>query len=87
MRTGRAFILQTRLPDPAGAELPVVVVRSAGGHLLLSGVGPGLLEQLQKTHRVDLRDAVTVVPAPETILESTQKALDDGEVWLAGGAA
>jgi sulfate permease, SulP family len=70
--------LQTRLPDPAGSELPVVVLRlrgrttrarprssssptyagrlrSAGGHLFLSGVEPELLEQLQKSHRVDLR--------------------------------
>lgn len=49
MRHGRAFTLQTRLPDPAGAELPVVVLRSAGGHLLPTGVGLDLLEQLQKT--------------------------------------
>lgn len=100
-----ARTLQTRLPDAAGAELPVVVLRlrgrttlgatafivladyaerlrSADGHLFLSGVEPDLLEQLQKTHRVDLRDAVTVVPVSDTILESTQKALDDAEAWL-----
>lgn len=101
-----ARTLQTRLPDPAGSELPVVVLRlrgrtklgatafivladyaeqlrSDGGHLFLSGVGPDLLEQLRHTHRVDLRDAVTVIPASETILESTQKAYDDAEEWLA----
>ena len=55
----------------------------AGGHLFLSGVGPDLLEQLRHTHRVDLRDAVTVIPASETILESTQQAYDDAEEWLA----
>jgi len=59
------------------------LLRSGGGHLFLSGVGPDLLEQLQHTHRVDLRDAVTVVPASETILDSTQKAYDDAEAWLA----
>jgi SulP family sulfate permease len=58
-------------------------LRSDGGHLFLSGVGPDLLEQLRHTHRVDLRDAVTVVPASDTILESTQKAYDDAEEWLA----
>jgi SulP family sulfate permease len=101
-----ARTLQSRLPDPAGAELPVVVLRlrgrttlgatafivladyaerlrSAGGHLFLSGVAPKLIEQLQSTHRVDLRDAVTVVPASETILDSTQKAIDDAKAWLA----
>jgi sulfate permease, SulP family len=101
-----ARTLQTRLPDPAGSELPVVVLRlrgrttlgatafivladyaerlrSAGGHLFLSGVEPDLLAQLHKTHRVDLRDAVTVVPASDTILESTQQAYDDATAWLA----
>ena len=58
-------------------------LHSDGGHLFLSGVGPDLLEQLRHTHRVDLRDAVTVIPASETILESTQKAYDDAEEWLA----
>ena len=58
-------------------------LHSDGGHLFLSRVGPDLLEQLRHTHRVDLRDAVTVIPASETILESTQKAYDDAEEWLA----
>ena len=104
-----ARTLQALLPDPAGAELPVVVLRlrgrttlgatafivladyaerlrSAGGHLFLSGVEPDLLDQLRRSHRVDLRDAVTVVPASETILESTQQAYDDAEAWLAAHA-
>ena len=58
-------------------------LRAAGGHLFLSGVQPGLHKQLQDTHRVDLQDAVTVIPASDTILESTQQALDDAEAWLA----
>ncbi|MFZ0379280.1 MAG: SulP family inorganic anion transporter, partial [Solirubrobacteraceae bacterium] len=49
----------------------------------LSGVGRDLLEQLRHTHRVNLRDAVTVSPAAETILESTHKACDEPEEWLA----
>jgi hypothetical protein len=40
-------------------------IRAAGGHLFLSGVGPDLLEQLQHAHRVDLQDAMTVVPASD----------------------
>ena len=101
-----ARTLQARLPDPAGSELPVVVLRLrgrstlgatafivladyaeqlrlAGGHLFLSGVEADLLDQLRRSHRVDLQDAVTVVPASETILKSTQRAYDDGEAWLA----
>jgi hypothetical protein len=42
---------------------------------------------LQKSQRVDLRDAVTVVPASETMLESTQKAVNDADAWLAVRAA
>lgn len=49
----------------------------------LSGLGPDVLEQLRHTHRVDLRDAVTVSPASETIVESTHKACDEPEEWLA----
>ena len=61
-------------------------LRSAGGHLFLSGVEPDLLDQLRRSHRLDLRDAVTVVPAADTILESTQQAYDDAEAWLAAHA-
>jgi SulP family sulfate permease len=104
-----ARTLQARLPDPAAAEQPAVVlrlrgrtslgatglivladyaerIRSADGHLFLSGVNPDLVEQLRHTHRVDLRDTVTIVPAHETILASTRKAYDDAEAWLADRA-
>jgi sulfate permease, SulP family len=101
-----ARTLQTRLPDPAGSERPMVVLRlrgrttlgatafivladyaerisAAGGHLYLSGVQPDLSEQLRSTHRVDLHDDVTVIPASHRILESTQKALDNAQTRLA----
>ena len=51
------------------------------------GVQPELHKQLQDTHRVDLQDAVTVIPASDTILQSTQQALDEAEAWLAGHTA
>ena len=60
------------------------LLRAHRGHLFLSGVGSDLLEQLQQTHRVDLRDSVTVVPASATILQSTHKAYDAADEWLAG---
>jgi sulfate permease, SulP family len=58
-------------------------LRAAGGHLFLSGVQPDLHKQLQDAHRVDLQDAVTVIPASDSIMESTQQALDDAQAWLA----
>ena len=54
--------------------------------MYLSGVTFELAEQLRATHRVDLEDAVTVIPATETILESTQTAVEAAEVWLASHA-
>jgi hypothetical protein len=54
--------------------------------MYLSGVTVELAEQLRDTHRVDVADAVTVIPATETILESTQKAIDEAEAWLAAHA-
>jgi hypothetical protein len=56
---------------------------SAGGHLFLSGVNAHLLEQLRKTHRVNLDATVTVIPASETILQSTLTAHEKAENWLA----
>jgi SulP family sulfate permease len=105
-----ARTLETRLPDPAGSETPMVVLRlrgrptlgatafivladyaerigAAGGHLYLSGVQPDLSQQLRSTHRIDLHDAVTVIPASDTILQSTQKAFDDAQARLAARAA
>jgi MFS superfamily sulfate permease-like transporter len=60
-------------------------LHTAGGRLFLSGVEPDLLKQLQKGHRVDLQDTVTVVPASDTILESTQTDLD-GRRGVAGSS-
>lgn len=105
-----ARTLQSRLPDPTGAEQPVVVLRlrgrttlgatafivladyaeqlrSAQGHLFLSGVNDELEHQLRQTQRVDLKDAVTLVPAASTVLQSTQDACQLAEEWLASRSA
>jgi SulP family sulfate permease len=58
-------------------------VRAAGGHVFLSGVGPQLAEGLVRTHRVDLEDAVTVIPASATVHESTRAAYAAARTWLA----
>jgi sulfate permease, SulP family len=86
-------VLRLRGRTTLGATAFIVIadyaeqLRAAGGHLFLSGVQPDLHQQLQDTHRVDLQDAVTVIPASDTILESTQTALDEAEAWLGGRAA
>jgi sulfate permease, SulP family len=54
-----------------------------GGHLFLSGVNTQLLEQLRRTRRVNLDSTVTVIPASETILQSTLTAHEEAENWLA----
>ena len=83
------MVLRLRGRSALGATAFIVLadysekVRAAGGHLFLSGVSADLVEQLQQTHRVDLRDAVTMVPATPTVLQSSQKAYDDAEAWLA----
>ena len=81
-------VLRLRGRTTLGATAFIVIadyaeqLRAAGGHLFLSGVQPDLHQQLQDSHRVDLQDAVTVIPASDTILESTQTALDEAEAWL-----
>lgn len=82
-------VLRLRGRTTLGATAFVVLADYAellhddGGHLFLSGVGPDLLEQLQHTQRTGLQDAVTVIPATNTILESTQNAYDHAKAWLA----
>ena len=82
-------VLRLRGRTALGATALIVLaeyaqrLRSTGGHLFLSGVEPDLIDQLRRSHRVDLRDAVTVVPASKTILKSTQQAYDDAQAWLA----
>ena len=55
---------------------------SAGGHLYLSGVDPKLAEALRDTPRIDAA-LVTVVPASGMLLDSTRRAHDQANDWLA----
>jgi SulP family sulfate permease len=54
---------------------------SAGGHLYLSGVDPLLVKQLRTSRRID-PDLVAIVPATETLLDSTRGAYDQAKAWL-----
>jgi sulfate permease, SulP family len=105
-----ARTLQARLPDPTGAESPVVVLRlrgrtalgatslvvleeyarrlaASGGRLYLSGVDPALVEQLERTGRLDSDGPVRVYPAHPVLGESSAEAYQDAELWLASGGA
>jgi sulfate permease, SulP family len=65
-----------------GPTLAAVLIFAAASSLRLGRIDT-TREQLRHTRRVDLRDAVTVVPASDTILESAQHAYDYAEEWLA----
>lgn len=62
-------------------------LQATGGHLFLSEVAPELAEQLLKTHRVDLKRTVTIVPASAAVLAATVTAYRDARTWLADRAA
>ena len=55
---------------------------AAEGHLYLSGINPRLVKQLRTTQRID-PDRVTIVPATDTLLDSTRLAFEQAEGWLA----
>jgi SulP family sulfate permease len=101
-----ARTLQNRLPDPAGARRPVVVLRlrgqmslgatfaavisdyvdrldRSGGRLYLSGVQSPLLATIERTASPRVAGVVEVFAATEVIGESTNRAIDAGERWLA----
>ncbi len=54
----------------------------AGGRLYLSGVDPGLLEQLRGAHRVDVEDSVRVFVATDIIGDASAQAYADAQSWL-----
>jgi SulP family sulfate permease len=105
-----AKTLAVRLPEAAGAERPVVVLRlrgrtqlgasslvvldayaarlaAAGGRLILSGVAPELVKQLQRTGRDHLDAVVSAFPATDVIGDSSDEAYREAERWLAAGGA
>jgi sulfate permease, SulP family len=98
-----ARTLEAHLPDLAGAEEPVVVLRlrgrtslgatfvkvaagyadrlaGCGGRLYLSGLEPGLSEQLRRTGHVD--GPVRVFDATPVLGEATRAAIQDAQSWL-----
>jgi SulP family sulfate permease len=90
--TRPVVILRLRGRSRLGATSFIVLadyaerIRVAGGHLFLSGVDSALTEQLIRTRRVDLEDAVTVLEASATVGDSTREAYAQARAWLAAAA-
>jgi len=90
--TRPVVILRLRGRSRLGATSFIVLadyaerIRAAGGHLFLSGVDPELAQQLIRTRRVDIEDAVTVLQASATVGESTREAYAQAQAWLAATA-
>ena len=60
-----------------------VDVLAAHGRLMIGGVGPDLLHQLERTGMLASLGEENVFRAPETITQSTAEAIAVGEAWLA----
>ena len=105
-----AKTLAARLPETAGAERPVVVLRlrgrtqlgasslvildayaarltAAGGRLILSGIAPELVKQLQRTGREHLDADVSAFPATDVLGDSSDEAYREAQRWLAADGA
>jgi sulfate permease, SulP family len=84
--TRPVVILRLRGRVAVGATFIVVVeryaerLRAVGGRLLLSGVDPGLLEQLERTGAVE-PDADAVFLARPVVGESTREAYEEARRW------
>jgi sulfate permease, SulP family len=57
-------------------------LRRAGGRLYLSGVDPGLAEQLRRTGKIEVEHDVWLAPAEELVGNSTTDAIARANVWL-----
>jgi SulP family sulfate permease len=57
-------------------------LRPAGGRLFLTGVGPHVAQQMERTGRLGRDDAVMIYPETPVLFESTEKAIADAQTWL-----
>ena len=78
--TGSAVILRLRGKEDLGSTFITALLRyhesltAAGCHLLLSGVGPRVLDQLRSTAAADVIGPENVFPASEGVGESLERA-------------
>ena len=60
---------------------------AGGGRLYLSGVDPGLAEQIERSGHFDLTGPTTIFEADPALGASTARALEEAGAWLVSGAA
>ncbi|MFZ4718755.1 MAG: SulP family inorganic anion transporter [Ilumatobacteraceae bacterium] len=83
-----AVVLRLRGRTSLGATAYAVLQQYAtklsavGGQLTLTGLEPGVLEELHRTGRFDLEGPVTLLPATEVLFESTEKGYKSAEAWI-----
>jgi sulfate permease, SulP family len=86
-------VLSLRGRPEVGSTLIEVLRRYAGalhardGKLMLSGIDPGLLDQLRRTGTLDLVGQDNVFVAQKQFFASTGEAREAAEAWLAPGPA
>jgi SulP family sulfate permease len=75
---------RTSLGATAYAVLEQYVKRlnEVGGTLTLTGLAPGVVNEIRRTRRFSLEGPVRLVPATEVLFESTEKGYQTAEAWL-----
>jgi SulP family sulfate permease len=83
-----AVVLRLRGEQDAGSTFLKVVasynakLRANGAKLFLSGVGPDLMAQLERTGALDLLGAEAIFPAEQALGASTGAAYDAAQRWV-----
>lgn len=86
--TQPVVVLRLRGRMSLGATFAAVIadyverIDRAGGHLILSGVQSPLMARVERTATPRVAGAIDVFEATEVIGESTNRAIDAGELWL-----
>ncbi len=83
-----AVVFRLRGRTSLGATAYVVLqqyaesIAATGGTLTLTGLTPGVANELRRTGRFDLEGPLTLVPATEVLFESTERGYKSAEAWL-----
>ncbi|MFZ4809724.1 MAG: SulP family inorganic anion transporter [Ilumatobacteraceae bacterium] len=85
--TRPAVVLRLRGRMTLGATFYAVLEQYAsrlaavGGTLTLTGLAPGVVQQMERTRRFDMAGPVTLYPATEVLFESTERGYRDAQAW------
>ena len=83
-----AVVLRLRGRTSLGATAYAVLeqyadrLAAAGGTLTLTGLTPGVADELRRTGRFDLEGPISLIPASEVLFESTERGYRAAEAWL-----